>query len=106
MIIDIRAALIRGGAPVTAAQIPPRISMVTGSGLGLAAPAIRNTPKISTRRHLANRWWVNTPARFSMTMSSGTSNASPNASIIAIAKLRYWSTWMMFATPCGVRPSR
>ena len=43
-------------ASTSTAQVPPRISMVTGSGLGLAAPAIRNTPKISARRHLANRW--------------------------------------------------
>ncbi len=80
--------------------------MVTGSGLGLAMPATRNTVKISTRRHLRNRSWVSTPARFSMTMSSGTSNASPKASIIAITKLRYWSTWIRFCTPPGVRPSR
>ena len=41
-----------------------------------------------------------------MTISSGTSNASPKASIIAITKLRYWSTWIRFAAPPGVRPSR
>src|SRR5262249_22962404 len=68
-------------ASTSTAQVPPRINMVTGSGLGLAAPAIRNTPKISTRRHLANRSWVKIPARFSMMISTGTSNASPKASI-------------------------
>ena len=61
--------------------------MVTGSGLGLAMPAIRNTPKISTRRHLRNRSRVEIPARFSMTKSSGTANASPKASIVAVTKL-------------------
>ena len=53
--------------------------MVSGSGLGLAMPANRNTPKIITRRHLRNRSWVKIPARFSMTISSGSSNASPKA---------------------------
>ena len=43
--------------------------MVTGSGLGLARPAIKNTVKISGRRHVRNRWWVKIPARFSMTRS-------------------------------------
>jgi hypothetical protein len=28
------------------------------------------------------------------------------ASIIAITKLRYWSTWIRFCTAAGVRPSR
>jgi hypothetical protein len=43
------------------AQAPPRITIVSGSGLGFAMPAIRNTPKISTRRHFRNRSWVRIP---------------------------------------------
>ena len=63
--------------------------MVTGSGLGLATPAIRKTPNSITRRHLRNRSWVRMPARFSMMMSSGTSNAMPKARIIVMTKLMY-----------------
>ena len=59
-----------------------------------------------TRRHFRNRSWVKIPARFSMTMSSGSSNAIPNASSIVITKLMYWSTWIRLDTPPGVRPSR
>ena len=78
----------------SAAHAPPRISIVIGSGLGFAIPAIRNTPKIITRRHRRNRSWVKIPARFSMMISSGSSNAIPNASMIAITNDRYRSTWM------------
>ena len=55
-----------------------------GSGLGFTMPAIRKTPKISSRRHLRNRSWVRMPAMFSMTMTSGSSKTMPKPTTIPV----------------------